>query len=357
MATPPLLTAVILTHNRPDNLPGQLRLFQRFHHPIIVADSSDPEIAIRVRALLPDVVQYQRHSPGSTLYDKLELVLRTIETPFVLTVSDRKIAFPHAADALLAHLVSHEDHVSAQGYTVGFGVHEDAVDINRVVCFTPTIGEGDPLQRLYHLMRRYQSWAFGVFRTAPLTRAAAQARSVEGAVFQEILLMNAIALQGKLARLPIILNLQTEERSFHLPKKNDPFFWFLDDIGSFVEHYLRYRKALTRFLVELGVSVPPNSDLDQLVNMIHAVWLHRNFDYGTLNHATRLLLGDRIRPLSPPNTTIRWRAPAWWDVVNHGKRRYVWRRAVLRAQPRTEIRISTAERKRVVEQLDAYFGM
>jgi hypothetical protein len=33
--------------------------------------------------------------------------------------------------------------------------------------------------------------------------------------------------------------------------------------------------------------VPPHTDLDQLVDMIHTVWLRRNFDDGVLNHAAR----------------------------------------------------------------------
>jgi len=353
--TPSLLTAIILTRNRPDNLPGLIRLFQLSCYPVIVADSSDPDVADKVRLLLPDAIQYMAFSPAQTLYDKLELTLHTIETPFVMVVSDRKITFPHAVDSLLKHLASHEDHVAAQGYIIGFRAYADTIDINRVIWFTPTIDEADPLRRLYHLMRRYQSWAFGVFRTAALAKAVAQARRVEGALFQEILLVNAVALQGKMARLPTILSLQTEERSFHPPKRNDPLFWFLDDIGSFFRHYLRYREALTRFIAELGISAPPNSDLNQLVDMIHAVWLHHNSDYGALNHAARLLLGDRLRPLAPSRTVIPRHLPTWWDIVNQGNRRYIWRRSVLRAKPRNEIHILAAERAQVVAQLDVYF--
>jgi glycosyltransferase domain-containing protein len=354
--TSPVLTVIIPTRNRPDNLPGQLRLFQRAPYPVIVADSSDPENAARIRAVVPGFVEYRALATEVTLYDKLELVLSSVETPFVLVVSDRKITFPHAVDPLLAHLIAREDHVAALGYIIGFTAHEDTIDINRVIWFTPTIADDDPLQRHYHLMQRYQSWAFGVFRTAPLLRAMTQARRVEGAVFQETLQMNALALQGKMARLPIILSLQSEERSFHLPKRNNPFFWFLDDIGSFFRHYVTYRSALTHFIRELGISPPANSDLDQLVDMVHAVWLHRNFDNGVLNHAARLLLGDALPPLSGPDARVSWREPADDDMVRQGARRYVWRDEVLRAEPRDEIRISENEMERVMAQLDVYFG-
>lgn len=354
--TPPLLTVVLPTRNRPDNLTGQIKLFGRSPYPLVIADSSDPELAPGIRALVPDFADYRTLAPELTLYDKLELVLRTIATPFVLIAPDRKITLPHAIEPLLAHLVAHDDHVAAQGYVVGYTADRDTVDINRVIWFTPTIGEDDPLQRHYHLMRRYQSRAFSVFRIAPVLGAVAQARRVEGAVFQETLMMNALALQGKMARLPTVLTLQSQERSFHPPKRNNPFFWFLDDIDSFFKHYLRYRHALTDFIRTLRIAPPAGTDLDQLIDMVHAVWIHRNFDDGTLNHAARLLLGDAVAPLSGPDIPPRRSELSRRDVVRRGVRRYIWRDEVLRAEPRAEIRISQDEMKRVMQQLDVYFG-
>jgi glycosyltransferase domain-containing protein len=354
--TLPRLTVILPTRNRPANLPGLVRLFERVPYPLVVADSSDPEHAASIRALVPATQRYRAIAPELNLYDKLELVLRTVETPFVLVVSDRKITFPHAIDPLLDHLIAHEDHVAAMGYIVGFTAREDTIDINRVIWFTPTIADDDPLQRHYHLMQRYQSWAFALFRVGPLLKAVMQARCVEGPVFQETLMMNALALQGKMARLPIVLSLQSEERSLHPPRRNNPLYWFVDDIGSFFRHYLRYRGALTDFIREVGIRPPPNSDLDRLVDMVHAVWLRRNFDDGVLNHAVRLLLGDAIAPLSGPDARVEWRRRSYRDIVRRGARRYIWRDEVLRAEPRSEIQISRDEIKRVNAQLDIYFG-
>ena len=354
--TPKLLTAIIPTRNRPDNVARQLRLIKSAPYPIIVADSSDAANADRIRATIPDGIQFRALAPELTLYDKLDLVLRGIDTPFVVVMSDRKMTFPHAIDALLAHLRRHDDHIAAMGYVLGFTQHADTIDINRVIWFTPTICDDDPLQRHFHLMQRYQSRAFSVFRIAPLRRAVTQALRVEGPLFQEILLMNALALQGKLARLPTVLTLQGQERSFHPPTRNDPLFWFLDDINSFFRHYVRYRKALTDFIRELGVPLPVNTDPDQLVDMIHAVWLHRNFDDGMLNHTARLLLGDSMAPLAGPEAHRPWRKPAWHDVVKRRRLRYVWRDAVLRAEPAGEIHISRQEMEYVMTGLDLYFA-
>ncbi len=355
--TSPPLTVVLPTRNRPDNLPGQLRLFRRVPYPVIVADSSEPDAADRIRAMASGIAEYRVLPPELTLYDKLESVLGTIETPFVLLAADRKITLPHAIEPLLAHLIAHEDHIAAIGYILGFTAHPDTIDINRMIWFTPTIDDDDPLQRHFRLMQRYQSRAFGMFRTAPLRQAVTQARRVDGALFQETLMMNALALQGKLARLPVILSLQSTERSFHPPKRNDPLYWFVDDADSFFRHYLRYRSALTDFMRALGIPPPPGADLERVVDMVHAVWLHRNFDDGILNHATRLLLGDAIPPLAGPDLRVPWRRRSWHDVVRRGRRRrYFWREQVLHAEPRSEISISRQEMQRVMEQLDVYFA-
>jgi glycosyltransferase domain-containing protein len=353
--TEKLLTALFPTRNRLDILAGQLKLFRHVSYPVVIVDLSDPESQARVRRLVPEGMEYQAHAPDLTFYDKLEAALRGIDTPFVMVMPDRKITFPHAVEALLAHLVAHDDHFAAIGYILGFAVDGSEIDINRVIWFTPTIDNQDPMQRVYHLMRRYQCRTFGMFRTAALLRAVSLARTMRGAIFQEIALMNAIALQGKMARLPVILSLQTEQRSFHPPTRNDPFYWFLDDIGSFFQHYLSYREGLKRFALDLGVCIPSVADLDQLLDMIHAVWLHSNFKGGTLNHAARLLLGDQMPPISQPSNARRRKRLSEGDAVQEGIRRYVWRREVLRAEPRHEIQISAHEMSRVAEQLDIYF--
>src|SRR5262245_12263350 len=120
-----LLTTIIPTRNRPHNLPGQLRLFEAsaLPGPVIVADSSDPDQAKAVRIAVGERARYQAHDPNLTLYDKLAAAVAQTETPFCLLAADRKITFPHAGEAAIAHLQRHPDHVAAAGYVVGFGIH------------------------------------------------------------------------------------------------------------------------------------------------------------------------------------------------------------------------------------------
>jgi glycosyltransferase domain-containing protein len=353
----PALTAVIPTRNRSHYLPGQLRLLECARHAVIVADSSDPPHAERVRQACERHVRYQAHPPSLLLYDKLERVMKSVDTPLVLLLSDRKISFPHAIESL-ASALARPAYVGAQGYILGATIDGHTVDVNRVIWFTPDIAEKNPLWRHYHLMQRYQSWQFGLFRTAPVRRAIAFARTVKGPVFQEIAFMNAMVLQGSFARVRTILTVQGEERSFHPPHRNDPFSWVLKECGSFFFHYRAYRRALVDFIRELAIPVPEGSDLEQIVDLVHAIWLHRNFNDGAANYTVQRLLGENLLPLHLAARRPAWTEPSEVDIVRTGKqRRYVWRRAVLEAEPRTEIGISRAEIDAVTQQLETFFSV
>ncbi len=223
--------------------------------------------------------------------------------------------------------------------------------------FVPSLDHDDPLQRYYHLMRRYQPGHFAVLRTEALRRAISLSTKAAGAIFQEIISMAALALQGKVLRLQNVFTFQGPDISFHPIGRTDPTRWFMEDAASFFSHYRRYRRLLTRFANELGITAPAGTRLGQLVDVINAVWLNRNFDNGMLNHTARLLLGDDLPPLAgrTPPTAPKDVEPS--DIVHHGAngRRYIWRRAVLEAEPREEIAISADEMSRVMKQLEGCF--
>lgn len=352
------LTAVVLSHNRSRDAARQLRLLKKtdFRHPVIVANSSEVEEAARIRDAVSSRFQYFKYAPGTPLYDKLADVTARIETPFVVLIPDRKITFPHTVEAALTHLVDNEDHVAAQGYVVAFQGSADEVDVSRVLFFTSSIREEDPLARHYHLMRRYQPWLFSVFRTRAALAAALQAKSVSGAMFQEIMFANAMVLQGKFGRIRQILTFQSPEHSFNPVVRTHPFYWFLDDPRSFFRHYAYYTKALAHFAAERGLAAATDPKLNKLIDTVHTLWLHSNFNYGVLSYACQLQLGYPLAPIPDPRSPLPHRAVGPADKVRrHGKRTYIWRNEVLNAEPKNEIQITSEEIDRVERQLDLYF--
>jgi glycosyltransferase domain-containing protein len=353
-----LLTVLLPTRNRPHNISGQLRLFAKHNLKVIVADSSDPDSAEAIRTTSKDSAQFLSYSPETTFFDKLADAISQIKSPFVLLASDRKITFPHAVESALRFLQEHEDYVSAQGYVVGFDIHGSDFDINRIVFFTPSIEESDPLWRHYHLMRRYQSRQFSLFRLQPLISAISKARMVDGVMFREIMFMNALVLQGKVARLPNIFTLQFIEKSFSPLREIDPLYWFAHDSHSFFQHYARYRSSLAKFIVDNNMANHTRHDLNHLLDTIHSVWLKFNFDSGIMNFATQQLLDGKTLNLPPPQSPLPWQRIRRKDVVHYrrGKGRYIWRTNVLNAEPRSEIHISSGEIKHVESQLDLVYG-
>src|SRR5262249_48088734 len=141
-----LLTIVIPTRNRVELVASQLRLFTAcdFRYSLVVADSSDAPHAGSISSLLEGAGEYLAFDPEIPFYDKLTQVVEATKTPFVLLAPDRKITLPYAAQAALDYLLLHDDCVAAIGYVLGFSDEGGIIDVNRVVFFTPTIGEDEP---------------------------------------------------------------------------------------------------------------------------------------------------------------------------------------------------------------------
>lgn len=353
------LTVVIPTRDHLPRVSRQLGLFAgaELRAPIIVADSSsDPGGTAPFTEAAS--VQHRPFPPGAGLHEKIAAVLVGVDTPFVLLSPDRKISLPHAVEAALGHLDANPDYAAASGYVVGFAKDDESIDINRVVYFTPSIDEPEPLARHYHLMRRYQSSLWALFRREVLVAAVEAAMEVSGSMFRELMFMNAVVLQGKLARLRLIFRAEGAEQSNTPLNELHPLYLFLNNSTAFFRQYAIYRRALIRFIGERGIPPPPGATLGQLIDTVNGVFLHANFDGGVLNHAARLHLGAPIAPLD----TVQYRPPRRevdeGDLVHAtaNGRRVVWRRDVLAAEPRDEITITPEEIEQVERELDWYFA-
>ena len=354
-----ILTIVIPTRNRPAHCAAQLRFFRDcgVRYRIVVADSSDSPKAKSVRTACKGIADYRYFDPQTRVFDKWAAVVGTIDTPYVVMTPDDDITFPHAIDAALDALRENEDYVAAHGYVLRFGMHDNIFDIHSVYSFTPTIGEDDPLRRHYQLMRRYQPFIWAVFRTAAFTAALQRAAEVDGAIFQEITFMNIAVLQGKVMRLPLVYAMRGSEESLVPLAEVNPFFWFLKDAGLFFGHYLAYRNRLAQTIRAMNIPIPDDAKLEQLLDIVHGTWLGRAVDVGMINHTARQLLGDGLPAIYVAPQWPGWRPPERSDLVHvsrKNRREYVWREAVVAAEPRTEIAIGADEMANVERQLDVY---
>jgi glycosyltransferase domain-containing protein len=325
-----------------------------------------------VRAISKGGADYRAYPRYIDQYAKFAEILRSIATPFVVMVPDDDITFPHAIDAALDYLLTYPEYVAAHGYVLRFRLHSHYFDIFDVDNYIPSIGEDNRLHRLSHLMRRYQPFIWAVFRTDAFAKALRRAAALKGTVFQELACMSISVLTGKVARLPIIYGMRGMEDSLTPPSDYDPFLWFLRDAESFFEKYDSYRNTVAKFIRYLDggqlrrarvgplmrglrtLELANGQKLVQVLDLINATLLGRTLDTGVLNYHVQLALG---RPKEPINPAVGPTDPQPGDLVHSSSfegRRYLWRRAVIEAEPRNEINISAAEINIAERQLDAY---
>jgi glycosyltransferase domain-containing protein len=354
-----MLTALLPTRNRPFECMRQLRFLRRngVRDRIVVLDASDDAAAEVVRAACAGFAEYRRFDPSFRMADKLAAAAVDVQTPYVHLVPDDDLILPHAVEAAVAFLDANPDFIVAHGYFLAFATHDDDIDIHRVIGFTPSNGSADPLRRHYDLFRRYQSFYWGIFRTPIFASAVAAACAMPVVLFRELTVMSRSILQGKVARLPLIYALRGTATSHAALHQSHPLFWTLHDAQAFFANYLVFRDSIARFVRSCGIAEPAGGSLEQFLDMSHATWLGREVDTGMLNHATELLLGAAVPPIRPDSDWAGWREPGDGDLIRFsaaGGRRYIWRRAVIEAEPRDEITIERNEMTRVEQELDAY---
>lgn len=365
------LTIILPTFDRPAVCRAQVQFLRRtkFRHRVIVADSSeqpDPELQRACRGL----IEYRRFDAATPASEKVAAVARSITTPYVAMITDTDISFPHAIDACLAFLQDNPDHVVAEGYVLNGSLDRENFDIQSVMWFTGGVSASTPLRRLYEVMSRYQPFFRAVLRTDAYLQAFDAASRAEGTFFKELAFTATVAALGKAKRLPMIHTLRGEEETLTQASNRHPFYWFLSDSGSFFECYISYRNRLATLITELlqkgeepgngdvptgKASAPDN--LTHILDVIHATYFGREIDTGIINHTARVLLGDPIKPIKAAGSKGHGEAIDPADLVHpagRAGRRYVWRKEVLNAEPRSEIMISGEEIARVEAALDQY---
>jgi glycosyltransferase domain-containing protein len=373
------LTAVIPAHNRVGSCIALVRFLRScgFRHRIIVADTSTPERAALLRAGLSGLAEYRSFDYRMAQYPKLAQIARSVETPYLVLLPDDDILFPHAIEAALSHLKQNPTQVAAHGYSLRFGLESRDFDIYQVEHFIPTIEDPDPMWRYAQLMQRYQPHIWAVFRTEVYAEAMAAAAPMPGTIFQELMFQIVSILRGPVARLPLIYAMRGMEASQVAYSEADPFQWLLKDAESLFRSYGVFRKALADYLgdeqlrpgtgLDERLGSPraeprlpadaPEGSLAQILDLVNAGYLARMIDIGKVNHAVWHHLGRIAEPVRFPGPWPGWSEPRPADLVRRSARldrRYIWREAVLEAQPKEEIVITLDEMARVEAELDGY---
>jgi glycosyltransferase domain-containing protein len=327
---------------------------------IIVADSSD------LGAIEPYTAAFARLSadlrsfdPATPFYDKLDAALALVDTPFVTQMTDDDIPLPNAVRDCHDFLIDHDEYSIAWGYALDFGLEGTQFDVHNLQWSTASIEEDSPLERLYHSVRRYSPPFWSVARSSAMQRSISWAKSPARTVFQEMTTILTLAMQGKIARLPMIHVLRGPALSQSNRSEIHPMFALLDGPGAFFTEYAAYRDRLIAFarVHEIPLDTTPSATIEHVLDLIHMIGLARELDGGMLNYTVQRLLGASYPDIPHVSSWPGWRKPAEGDIVHASSdptRRYVWRAATMQAGPGDEGYISDAMRADVERQLDLY---
>jgi glycosyltransferase domain-containing protein len=353
------LTALLPTRNRPLQITQQLKFLHENHFPhrMIVLDASEPVNAERVRAGCANIAEYRHFSPEYRMADKLAATVGDVSTPYVVLIPDDDIILPQSVADGIFFLDNHADFIAAHGYFVDFEVHDNKIEFSRVVGFTPSIINDEPLRRLYNLFRRYQSFYWGVFRTPVFSSAVTAASRMNVVLFRELTAMSTAILQGKVERMQSVYALHGSTKSHAAIYLSHPFHFFLRDAAGFFQSYLALRNGIAAFIRSNGLRVPPNPKLEQLLDLIYASYLGREIDAGTINRAVEEWLDGGMSAIEPEYRSAAWKELRPGDIAHPATkcdRCYVWRQNVVEAEPRDEISITPSDMARVEKQLNSF---
>jgi len=329
---------------------------------IVVADSSDAADAERNNEACRRVSAKQwSYAPDIPFYDKLVDALVRITTPLVVMLPDDDIALPHSLERCAAFLAEHDDFAAAWGYALDYATNAGQFDILGVRWFVPSLSESSPFERIYHLVRRYQPFFWAVFRTPVLIESIKQARAMKRIAYQEMTVMLTSALQGKVARLPVIYSLRGQEPSSYNRASVMPLYAFLEDASGFLREYVEYRDRLIAFarrhLGESAEKTLHDCTIEHFFDLVHGIGLVREIDPGSLSYIVQKALGAPYPPIPLQRTNYVWKEPSGADLVRQSSvagRQYVWRGEVLNAEPKSEIVISCDEIAIAEKQMDQY---
>ena len=231
------------------------------------------------------------------------------------------------------------------------------IDIYRVHIFVPSIEDPDPLRRLTEMMRRYQPSAFALFRTEALVTCAKQAAAVRGLLFQEIMFMNTLVLQGKVARVPGVFGLHGTERSHSPITQRDPMMSFLAARPVFSSTIAaiatRSRNSSSSAVSgRLTASLSCNCSISFMARGSDTISMSEDINdavQGLLDGDAAVLVEESDwpgpRPIGPRDRVDR-----------RAMSRHIWRDAVLNAEPREEITIGDHDVEEVNKALDILFA-
>lgn len=258
---PEMLTVLIPTRNRQAFLERLVSHWARrhFHYPIVIADSSDPEVleqtATRVASLASGLSVSHLVVPARTpLLAKLRGACESVRTPYVAVGADDDVFVAEGLGRAVAFLDAHPDYSVAHGEALLFclasGMAHGALGwVSRYP--QRTVAHATAAQRLTDHLRSYAPTWYSVQRTRQYREHLAEAAPLElDHRFGELLLSCLSLIQGKantLDGLYMVRQAHAGQDSAKGGERGDLFDWVAHP--SWAVQYQRVRDCLVDALI------------------------------------------------------------------------------------------------------------
>lgn len=326
----------------------------RVPYRIVVLESGDqyPDLAAAFSMLR---LTHTRYADQTPVRDKLIDVLARTDTPFVSLCTDDDITTWAGIRASVEFLHGNPDYSACQGYHAMFSIAPPALNLLRVVWFTPGLNQPSPLRRLNELLRRYQPICWATFRTDSLRRTFLTASQLQMFVFGELAWSGLTAIDGRVHRLPLVY---CWRRIDPLNPMGHPLYAWMESPEEFRVQYERYRQFLLDALSPMeGMTA---TQLTRVFDLMHWRYFAREFDFGVIDHFIGATLDkpdlsvldtEATHAFYPalPRTDSGWSAEA-----QRADRVYRVFAGMLDPEPRREIQLPLATLEALLQDLDMY---
>jgi glycosyltransferase domain-containing protein len=273
------VTLVIILHNRHRNLDRLLEYYVNFESPIIIADSSKEEhFFSNWKANLTYL-----YTPGLTYTQKIEKLLDTVTTPYMVMNADDDFIVPAGLYDCVQFLNDNESYSAAQGMILKYykNTIEKKVRFGLLYKGDYSLNMDDPMERLQNLFHPYKSLLYAVHRTNILRACYKNAgKGIRNLYLNEYLVSIGTVLLGKTKDMPSLYQLRE-----YTEDSDDKITDNLDVILSAEKH----KQELQYFLDNLVTNLAIASQQEK-------VFIKRKIEEGLTNYAAMIVTFRRPVP-------------------------------------------------------------
>lgn len=245
---------LIPTRNRPTSLHGLLTYLAHFYPDadVLVADGSTPEFqrqnADLVRSL-PTPIEYRAYDPEIGLFERLAMVLDTIDAEFVTMNADDDYPVLETLEAAERRLSETPGAMFAGGHLIHINIYDDRPSIARIDAVRD-ITDDDPARRVQVFGAYPFTTSYGVARRELLQARYDFLQSWTSTSFFDLAVGMVDLVHGKFVSVPDIAFLCTrnEVHSYYRPEDG---LDYLRNAGKILD----LNDRIVKYLVALGCDV------------------------------------------------------------------------------------------------------